>query len=390
MSLQSSSAEETLRQVYDDLAHRREIRTDPAQIPVVEALDDLLTRLRGRRISKDGGLFGRILRRRSSPDLVKGLYVYGGVGRGKTMLMDLFFSLAPGKKKKRFHFNDFMMMVHDRIAAHRLDRKEGRTREDDPIPPVARVLAQEAQLLCFDEFTVTDIADAMVLSRLFSALFENGVVLVATSNVAPDNLYTNGLNRQLFVPFIAVLKAHAEILNLDSQTDYRLEKVGQLPVYTYPLGEETRSRMRQAWEALCEGASQPEDIIVKGRKVHVPCACGRSARFDFVDVCLKALGARDYLAIAARFDTVMIENIPVLDDAARNESKRFILLIDTLYDHHARVFVSAAAPVTSLYSGRTGVEAFEFHRTVSRLIEMQGEDWLKQWQIVHGMAEGVD
>jgi cell division protein ZapE len=296
------------------------------------------------------------------------------------MLMDMFFELVPVRRKRRVHFNDFMADVQDRIQRHRQARKDGAVKEDDPIPPVARAIAAEAWVLCFDEFSVNDIADAMILSRLFSALFAEGVVLVATSNVAPGDLYRDGLNRQLFLPFIAILERHADIVALDAEVDYRQEKLGRRPVYLTPLGPDADARMDEAWKAVTRGVpDRPEEIAVKGRQLAVPRASGSAARFGFADLCGKPLGARDFLAIAARYRTVFIDHIPVLGDTRRNEAKRFILLIDTLYDQHARLVVSAAAPPEKLYAGRIGVEAFEFERTASRLTEMQSSEWLEGW-----------
>jgi cell division protein ZapE len=277
-----------------------------------------------------------------------------------------------------------MADAHDRINRHRQALKRGETREDDPIPPVARALAEEAWVLCFDEFTVTDIADAMILSRLFSALFAAGVVLVATSNVAPDDLYHNGLNRPLFEPFIRTLKEHAEIFALGNGTDYRLEQVNGMAVYITPVDLGAERAMEKAWAAMTRGArTAPDEIVVKGRQVAVPRAAGRAARFTFAELCEAPLGARDFLAIAARYDTIFIDRIPVLAEARRNEAKRLILLIDTLYDHGTRLVASAEAPPTGLYAGRSGTEAFEFERTASRLIEMQGKDWLDAWAARH-------
>jgi cell division protein ZapE len=282
------------------------------------------------------------------------------------------------------HFNDFMADVHDRIQKHRAARKSGATKEDDPIPPVARAMAEEAWVLCFDEFSVTDIADAMVLSRLFSALFKSGVVLVATSNVAPDDLYREGLNRQLFVPFIDLLKQNTEIIAVRSDTDYRLGKLDRMQVYLTPLSQATDRRMEEAWKAVTHGrVAAPEELHLKGRKIEVPIAAGDAARFHFADLCEKPLGARDFLALASRYATFFVERVPVLPPARRNEAKRFILLIDTLYDRHCRLVVSAAAAPDQLYAGRRGSEAFEFHRTVSRLAEMQGRDWLDEWARRH-------
>ncbi|TIS15502.1 MAG: cell division protein ZapE, partial [Mesorhizobium sp.] len=302
---------------------------------------------------------------------VKGLYIHGGVGRGKTMLMDMFFDLLPVRRKRRVHFNDFMADVQDRIQKHRAARKNGDVKEDDPIPPVARALAEEAWVLCFDEFSVTDIADAMILSRLFSALFSKGVVLVATSNVAPHDLYRDGLNRQLFLPFIGLLERHAHVLTLDAEKDYRQEKLNRLPIYVTPADAAADRALDDAWKTMTHGRpTEAMTLTLKGRQLVVPRAAGDAARFSFADLCEKPLGARDYLAIADRFSTVFIDHVPVLGEGKRNEAKRFILLIDTLYDHHMRLVMSAAAPPEGLYTARRGTEVFEFERTVSRLIEM--------------------
>ena len=377
----------TILQRYDHLASTGEIRSDPAQLPVVAALDGLIDDIASKRLAHKSSALGWLFGKRREHKPVKGLYIHGGVGRGKTMLMDMFFDLVPVRRKRRVHFNDFMTDVHDRIQRQRLDRKEGRTTEDDPIPPVARALAAEAWVLCFDEFTVTDIADAMILSRLFSALFSEGVVLVATSNVAPDDLYRDGLNRQLFLPFIATLPRHVSVMTLDSPTDHRLEKLGGIKTWLTPLGTESERGMNDAWATVTHGRMPaPEDIAIKGRRVLVPAAAGDAARFDFANLCSKPLGARDFLAIAARYRTILIDRIPVLAAEQHNEAKRFILLVDTLYDHHTRLIASAAATPDKLYAGKSGTEMFEFDRTVSRLIEMQSTDWLEQWQATAGAA----
>jgi cell division protein ZapE len=377
----------TVRQRYDHLVTTGAVSRDLAQENVVQVLDRLLDVLSAKRLARKSSALGWLFARKPEASDVKGLYIHGGVGRGKTMLMDMFFELVPMRRKRRVHFNDFMADAHDRIQKHRQARKEGKVKEDDPIPPVAKALAEEAQLLCFDEFTVTDIADAMILSRLFSALFSNGVVLVATSNVVPDNLYRDGLNRALFLPFIDILKRHADVISLDSDTDYRMEKLNRLPVYVTPLGPEADRRMDEAWVAVTHGRrASPETVAVKGREIAVPAAAGDAARFSFADLCEKPLGARDYLAIASRYSTLFIDHIPVLADGRRNEAKRLILLVDTLYDRHVRLIVSAAALPAELYTGKTGVEVFEFDRTVSRLMEMQSRDWLEGWEERHAAA----
>ena len=373
-------------QRYQHLVDLGEIDSDPAQCVVADALDRLIGDISTKRLAAKssalGWLFGKSREVRAP---VKGLYIHGGVGRGKTMLMDMFFELAPAKRKRRVHFNAFMADVHDRIYKHRQARKNGAVKADDPIPPVAESLAEEAWVLCFDEFSVTDIADAMILSRLFSALFSAGVVLVGTSNVAPDDLYREGLNRQLFLPFVSLLKKHADILALDTQRDYRLEKLNHIPVYMTPNGPDTDRKMDEAWDAVSHGLTEAaSEVIVKGRHVAIPKAAGSSARFTFTDLCEKPLAARDYLAIVARYDTIFIDHVPVLPDARRNEAKRFILLIDTLYEHQARLVVSADAPPDQLYQGKRGTEAFEFARTASRLMEMQSRNWLNSWSARHG------
>ena len=373
------SPSRTVRQAYDHLEETGAIARDPAQMVVVEALDRLIEELSAKRLAAKKSALGWLFakRRPAAREPVKGLYVHGEVGRGKTMLMDLFFELVPARRKRRAHFNDFMADVHDRIQKHREKLKRGETKETDPIPPVARALAEEAWVLCFDEFAVTDIADAMVLSRLFSSLFQEGVVLVATSNVAPRDLYRDGLNRGLFEPFIAILERHAKVLNLDGPTDHRRRQLDRMQVYITPLGAEADRRMDEAWAAATAGRAVHEDRIpLKGREIVVPRAAGGAARFDFAQLCGAALAARDYLALAARYDTLFLDHIPVMGQDRRNEAKRFILLVDTLYDNRVRLVASAEGPPEALYRGRVGVETFEFARTASRLTEMQSREWL--------------
>jgi len=371
----------TVRQRYDHLVDTGAIERDPAQEHVAAALDRLTSEISAKRLAHKSSALGWLFaRKRETRDVVKGLYIHGGVGRGKTMLMDMFFDLLPVRRKRRVHFNDFMADVQDRIQKHRQARKNGDVKEDDPIPPVAKALAEQAWVLCFDEFSVTDIADAMILSRLFSALFANGVVLIATSNVAPQNLYRDGLNRQLFLPFIGILERHAQVLSLDSDKDYRLEKLARTPVYVTPADDTADRALDEAWRTMTRGApTAATSLTLKGRQVLVPAAAGDAARFSFADLCEKPLGARDFLAIAGRFSTVFIDRVPVLGEGKRNEAKRFILLIDTLYDHHVRLVVSAEAAPQELYVAKRGVEVFEFERTASRLIEMQSRDWLEDW-----------
>lgn len=367
---------------YDSLASAGDIEADPQQKILAKRFDSLIEAICSKRLSRKssalGWLFGKS---KKVAEPIKGLYIHGEVGRGKTMLMDMFFELLPVERKRRAHFNDFMADVHERINAHRQALKRGETKQEDPIPPVAEALAQQAWVLCFDEFTVTDIADAMILSRLFSALFERGVVLIATSNVAPDNLYPNGLNRQLFLPFVSILKTRVEVINLDSRTDYRLEKLDRQPVYLTPLGAESDARMDKTWKILTEGHREtPVTIDFRGRQIVLNRTAGNAVRVTFDELCAKPLAAADYLAIMARFRTMFIDNVPVLDMSRRNEAKRFILLVDTLYDHRARAVISAAASPDQLYIASSGTEAFEFDRTASRLFEMQSAEYLETFE----------
>lgn len=352
---------------------------DKAQLGVAERLDRVLSALREQRPAKKssvlGWLFAKQSKRREAG--IRGLYVYGSVGRGKTMLMDMFFAKAPVARKRRCHFHEFMADVHARIHAHRQKLKAGETKQADPVPPVAADLFAEAELLCFDEFSVTDIADAMILGRLFTELFSLGCVLVATSNVAPDDLYREGLNRSLFLPFLDLLKRYVDVTTLDSPTDYRMEKLASLPVYLTPLTGETSVAMEAAWHQVTDGArTAPSEIPRKGRVIRVPCAAGRAARFSFADLCENPLGAADYLEIAARYDVVFIEGVPLLGPEKRNQTKRFINLVDALYDKTVRLFVTAAATPDALLTERRGTEGFEFDRTISRLFEMRSPDYL--------------
>jgi cell division protein ZapE len=299
-----------------------------------------------------------------------GLYIFGGVGRGKSMLMDMFFATAPVARKRRVHFYAFMLEVHERIHARR-------AKKGDPIGPVADAIAKEATLLCFDEFHVTDIADAMILGRLFAALFDAGVVVVATSNRAPDDLYKDGLQRERFLPFIDLFKQKLDILELDGGRDYRLARFAGRQVYFTPADDNAYRALERAFADLTDNASAGSaTLLVQGRFVIVPRAAKGVAWFSFAELCEKPLGAADYLALCGNFHTVIVENIPKLGPDRRNEAKRFNIFIDTLYEAHGNLICSAAAPPQELYTEGDG--AFEFQRTVSRLIEMQSEDYIAQ------------
>jgi cell division protein ZapE len=363
---------------YQALVGAGEIEPDPAQVAIVATLNRLETRIAQHRLSRKSSSLGWIFaKRKANGGPLKGLYLHGEVGRGKTMLMDLFFAASPVVRKRRAHFHEFMLDVHERVHAWRQRRKRGETSGDDPIGPVASVLADEAWLLCFDEFHVTDIADAMILARLFRALFDRGVVLVATSNLAPENLYRDGLNRALFLPFIAMLQAHVEVARLDARTDFRLEKLAHAPVWHVPAGAAADNALDAAWMRLTGGHNgAAHELAVKGRALRVPRAAMGVARFSFHDLCEQPLGAIDYLRIAHEFHTLVLDRIPVIASADRNAAKRFIALIDTLYDNAVKLVASAAAEPDALYQATEGYESQEFRRTASRLIEMRSQSYL--------------
>ncbi len=373
-----NSATISLPDHYDALVLGGVIERDPAQLLLVRQLEALALKLAERALAAKGRALGWLFaKRRPEPESIRGLYIWGSVGRGKTMLMDMFFARASGVSKRRAHFHVFMADVHERIHAFRQRAKAGEIRDGDPIGPVARAIAAEASLLCFDEFTVTDIADAMILARLFHALFDEGVTLVATSNVDPSRLYEGGLNRTLFLPFIHELAARVDVIELDARTDFRLEKLAGAAVYHQPLGHAAREALDQAFARLTgQIEAPPADIEVKGHRLHVPQAALGVARASFADLCAKPYGAGDYLALALRFHTLLLDDVPLLTFENRNEAKRFIILIDTLYENRVKLVVSAAGEPHLLYMADHGREAFEFDRTASRLIEMRGHDYL--------------
>ena len=354
----------------------RELERDGAQRAVVDRLSELADTLASYRPAKGSTKLGRLLRRVRG-DMPRGLYLYGDVGRGKTMLMDLFFAVAPVAKKRRVHFHEFMAEVHESIHAARLEIKGNVAANGNAIARVAGQIADECWLLCFDEFHVTDIADAMILSRLFERLFERGVVVVATSNLPPSEQYRDGLNRALFLPFVKLLEEKLEIIRLDARTDYRLHKLNGVAVWHVPADAHARAAIDAVWRRLAgEGGGAPMELSLKGRSIHVPRAGGGAARFSFLELCDAPLGSADFLRIAHAFHTLIIDDIPVIGPDERNQAKRFILLIDTLYDNAVKLVASAAAAPERLYHGTDGYEAAEFRRVVSRLAEMQSADYL--------------
>ena len=352
-----------------------DIAGDPVQELAAEKLQSLHNALRTYRpASGMAGWKARFGLGRRTEEPPQGLYIFGPVGRGKSMLMDLFFETAPVDRKRRVHFNEFMLDVHDRL--HRIRRAaKGKPRDADLIAPLAEELADEAWLLCFDEFQVTNIADAMILRRLFEALFEAGIVVVATSNTPPGDLYAGGLQRDRFLPFIDILKARLDLLMLDGGRDYRLDRLAGRPVYHTPLGAAATAALDAAFSDLTDDAAgAPETVEVQGRTVEVPCAARGVARFTFDDLCARPLGAADYLALTRAFRTLIVDGIPAMGPDQRNEARRFITLIDTLYEAKTRFICAADAPPGDLYTA--GHHAAEFQRTASRLIEMQSSAYL--------------
>jgi len=366
----------SFRAHYQSLVSSGAIEPDAAQEEAAEAFADLEQRLTGYKPVRKQSLLGRLFADRDEPP-PRGLYVHGEVGRGKTMLMDLFFQHSSVVHKRRAHFHEFMAEVHERIYGYRQNMARGEIADGDVIARTAAAIFDEAWLLCFDEFHVTDIADAMILGRLFAKLFELGTVVVATSNVAPDDLYKGGLNRALFLPFIAQISNHMDVLQLDARTDFRLEKLAGVEMWLAPADRDADAALDKAWASMTGNAKcKPRDISIKGRILHVPCSSDGVARFSFADLCEKPLAASDYLRLAHDYHTIMIDRIPVMDYPARNAAKRFIALIDTLYDNAVKVMASAEADPMSLYLATEGYEANEFKRTSSRLIEMNSESYL--------------
>ena len=364
----------TLRSAYRAGLQSGEIQPDAGQDAGLEALSRLEGELNA---LGEPSLLAR-LRRHPQPH---GVYLWGPVGRGKSMLMDLFFETAPAPRKRREHFYAFMAEVHGLIDAWRRGDSAarratfGQARGDDPIQPTAQLIASKARLLCLDELQVADIADAMILGRLFEALFAEGVVLVATSNRPPADLYQGGINRQLFLPFIEMLEGRMQVVEVGGGLDHRLARLRGARVYFSPISPETETAFEALWQGQLDGAPETGATLeVMGRRMRLPRASGGLLRESFAGLCGQALGSQDYLAVADRFHTLFLEDVPLLGPDQRNEARRLVWLIDALYEAHTRLVVLAAAEPSNLYPSGDG--AFEFERTASRLEEMRSADWI--------------
>ncbi|HMW68828.1 MAG TPA: cell division protein ZapE [Nitrosomonas sp.] len=388
---------------YQALLQAGELQPDIAQRRAIHALERLhhelfayseVTNRGSQRSFLSWWPFRALTRNTNNLTAPKGVYLYGGVGRGKSMLMDVFYSVTPTTQKKRVHFHEFMLEVHARLKAineHSAQKRKRESRylsgDNDPIPLIAQEIADETVLLCFDELHVTDIADAMVLTRLFDKLFELGVVVVATSNRLPDDLYKNGLNRQRFLPFIEQIKEKLHIIALDGPIDYRYNRLKGAQTYYFPINEDATNQLAITFFQLTDRRIEDrdkvpsEELIVQGRKLFVPKAAKGVAVFSFKRLCANPLGTADYLAIARTYHTVIMVAIPQFSQETEDQARRFVLFIDALYEYSVKFLCSAAVPVQLLYTGSE--ISFEFERTISRLMEMQSEDYLTQG---HGKA----
>ncbi|MBL1430876.1 MAG: AFG1 family ATPase [Robiginitomaculum sp.] len=367
---------------WRELVASKKLFHDPAQERAAQMLTLLQARLQNWQPRKKPKLFGR-----TAPQ-PKGIYLYGEVGRGKSMLMDMFYSSAPVTKKSRVHFQDFMQIIHRQISRWReMDEPTKRKHPnfvrgagDDPIASVAKGIFAEAHLICFDEFQVSDITDAMLLSRLFEHLFALGIVMVATSNRPPEGLYKDGLNRQRFLPFISLLNQRLDVLDLAADRDYRQDGLRKAELYITPLSSNSKLKIDALWQKIIVGGkAYSRKFIVLGRELEFENTFGGAVRLSFSEICDRALASADYLEFAKQFHTVLLENVPVLAAENRNQAKRFVMLIDALYEARVKLIISADAEPEELYQGGDG--SFEFARCASRLVEMRSDSWA---QMSHG------
>jgi cell division protein ZapE len=358
---------ETIAEIYQARVATGALHPDPAQEAVLPMLEDIRHHLETTRLRRKGILGGFFHKPEEVP---QGLYLWGGVGRGKSMLMDLFVSHLDIPDKRRVHFHALMQEVHAGMHAARTQGVE------DALAPVAERLSDGVRLLALDEMQITDITDAMIVGRLFEKLFAAGVVVITTSNRPPEALYKNGLNRQLFLPFIDMLRARLVVHELVSPKDYRQNRLAGAQTYFTPLNAEARAGIEAIWKSFTDhGQPRPLELSVKGRVVELPAVCSGVARATFYDLCARPHGPADYLAIAEAVRMLILENIPTLGRGNFNEARRFVILIDALYEAHVRLIASAAAEPEYLYVEGEG--SFEFERTASRLREMQSADWAR-------------
>ena len=350
--------------VYNERILSGDLAPDSNQLKTLHALQDLTTQIEIFKPKSFWAIFDLFSKNQNKP---KGIYIYGGVGRGKSMLMDLFFEASTIEKKQRVHFHEFMQKVHEDLHEA---RKENIS---EAIRPVAQKIISQVKLLCFDEMQITDITDAMIVGRLFELFLDAGIIIVSTSNRHPDDLYKNGLNRALFLPFIKMIKQKLDILNLDSNTDHRQNTSNNNMCYFHPLNEATFDKIEHLWRVISKNNSSPLVLKNKKREIYIPFHTGGIARADFCDLCKKALGPGDYLLIAKKFNILMITNVPKLGKDSNNEAKRFITLVDTLYENKTKLIISSDSEPEELY--QDGAGSFEFKRTASRLKEMQSESW---------------
>jgi cell division protein ZapE len=352
---------ETIQEIYTRLAGEGRLESDPAQHEVLPALQVLRETLEAGPVLRRKGLFSK------APVAPKGIYLWGGVGRGKSMLMDLFHASVNIEQKRRVHFHAFMQEVQQGLHEAR------KTGVDDAILPVAEAVMRDVRLLSFDEMQITDIADAMIVGRLFERLFAGGVAIVTTSNRPPDDLYKDGLNRGIFLPFIDLLKEKMEVRELVARVDYRQNRLAGTQVYFHPVNAQCRDQVSELYEKMSGGGGSPLVLEVKGHKVEVPVFRNGVGRASFWDLCAKPLGPADYLAIAGAVRVLFLEDVPLLSSENYNEAKRFVTLIDALYEARVRLVMTAADEPERLYL--EGAGSFEFERTASRLREMQAADW---------------